>query len=194
MTFSVPGFTVRNATPGDRDEVLALTAHTWEDGEYIHWVYNDWVADTDGRFLVALDHGTGRIAAIDKSELPSPTEAWFEGLRVHPDFRGRGLAGGLQTFMIGEARRLGATVIRMMTLADNFAVHRMAYRDGFKALFVVRHWLWKGQPAPSLSAPGSPMIELRPSTPAEAEVLYNLVVEFPSAETCGIDSHVDRST
>src|SRR5437868_12964361 len=112
-------FVFRDALGSDRGEVLALTANTWEDGDYIQWVYDDWVGDAMGRFLVAVESASERVAAIDKLSFLSPTEAWFEGLRVHPDYRGRGLASSLQRYMIGEARRLGAETVRFVTVVDN---------------------------------------------------------------------------
>src|SRR5437762_1260753 len=115
--FSAEEYTYRDVRPEDKAEILALTAHTWEFGDYIQYVFDDWLADTTGRFLVAQEQPSGRIVAIDKLSMLSPTEAWFEGLRVHPDFRGRGLAGRLQKYMIGEAARLGAQAVRLTTLA-----------------------------------------------------------------------------
>ena len=49
----------RDARPEDKAEVLALTAHTWEFGDYIQYVFDDWLADPQGRFLVAEEQASG---------------------------------------------------------------------------------------------------------------------------------------
>src|SRR5688500_5329896 len=87
----LPGFRVRDIRESDRAEVLAMTANTWSFGDYIKWVFDDWLADGRGRFLAAEHIETGRLAAIDKFTFLSAREAWFEGLRVASEFRGHGL-------------------------------------------------------------------------------------------------------
>ena len=162
------GFTYRDARPSDRDEVLAFTANTWEHGDYISFVYDDWLADTSGRFLVIEDEQTGRIAAIDKLTMLSPREAWFEGLRVREEFRGRGLATHVQRYMIGEARRVGARTVRFITRTGNTPIHLAGYRDGFRQIAMVRGFVWK---SPQGIA-GNETYDLRRATPAEAPRLY----------------------
>ena len=160
-------FHIRSATPDDKAEVLEFTRNTWDHGDYIQWVYDLWMSDEAGRFLVAVDRPSGRIAAIDKLSVRRPGEAWFEGLRVHPDFRGRGLSGTLQLYMIDEAHRLGARVIRFLTLVNNVAVHRIAYRDGFSMRFVVRNWDLSPGDSTEVS-----VTRLRPAYPREAPELF----------------------
>jgi GNAT superfamily N-acetyltransferase len=179
-------FVFRDALPSDREEVLALTANTWEGGDYIHWVFDEWVADTSGRFLVAVDATLGSIAAIDKLSFYTPGEAWFEGLRVHPAYRGRGLAASLQTYMIGEARRLGGRVVRFLTAVNNSTVHRKAYRDGFRARFVVRQFKWSpiGDKSPG-AVSVSDAWALRPATSAEATLLFDWWTRSSSWDATG---------
>lgn len=164
-------FTFRDVQAADRDAVLALTANTWEGGDYIHLVFDDWLADTQGRFLVVEDNSTGNIVAIDKLSFFSPTEGWFEGIRVHPDYRGRGLASRIQQYMIGEARRMGARSLRFLTSAENLAIHRNAFRDGFRARFTVRHVRWR-VPAES-DGQEAPQGILRRASVEEALLLYD---------------------
>ena len=162
------GFTYRDALPTDRDEVLAFTANTWEHGDYISFVYDDWQADTTGRFLVIEDEKSGRIAGIDKLTMLSPREAWFEGLRIRDEYRGRGLATHVQRHMISEARRLGARTVRFITRVDNTPIHLAGYRDGFRQIAMVRGFVWKDEEG---IAPGE-SYDLRRATPAEAPRLY----------------------
>lgn len=179
----MPDFVFRDARPEDRDEVLAFTAGTWQGGDYIPWVFDDWLNDHAGRFLVAVDSGSGKIAAIDKLSFLSPDEAWFEGLRVHPDFRGQGLAARLEKLMLDQARSRGAEVVRFLTLVDNRPVHRNGYRHGFAMRFVTRHWKWEREghaASVQLSAPG-----MREATPDEAALLYDWWLRTPSFHGTG---------
>ncbi len=167
------GFIIRNARSEDKEQALAFTAHTWDFGDYIQYVYDEWLDDKAGLFLVAEEKKSGRLAAVDKLTILSPTEAWFEGLRVNPAFRGRGLAGELQQHMIGEARHLGAQTVRLLTLLSNQAVHRNAYRDGFSRLFTVRFWKWR-EPgiAGAQASDRNTATELRGATTEEAPLLF----------------------
>ncbi len=180
-------FFFRDIAPNDKDEVLALAALTWNGGDYIHWVFDGWVSDTSGRFLAAVERETGRLAGIDKLSFLSTTEAWFEGLRVHPDFQGRGLATQMQTYMIGEARRLGALTVRFLTNTGNTSVHRKAYRDGFTARFVARHWRWlASEEAPqAANTESSSQFDLRAATPDQAPLLYEWWKRSPSWRATG---------
>ena len=170
----------RDVRPEDKAEVLAFTAHTWEFGDDIQYVFDDWLADTTGRFLVAQEQTSHRIVAIDKLTMLSPTEAWFEGLRVHPDFRGRGLAGRLQKYMLAEAARLGAQAVRLTTLATNTPVHLACYRDGFTLKAIFRFWKWE-ENKPEYSSPDR-RTRLRPSLchPAGSRYPLRLVASLVS--------------
>ncbi|MEO8286800.1 MAG: GNAT family N-acetyltransferase [Chloroflexota bacterium] len=179
-------FVYRDVTPDDKPQVLAFTASTWEHGDYIDQVFDDWLADPDGRFLAAEERSTGIVAAIDKLTMLSPTEAWFEGLRVNPAFRGRGLASTLQRFMIGEAAQLRARSVRLLTLITNLPIHKAAYRDGFTLVGIVRFWKWdqaSTQPAPEPQADAFP---LRHAAPDEANALYEWWRRASAFQTAGL--------
>jgi GNAT superfamily N-acetyltransferase len=168
-------FIFRDALPEDREEIMALADAASEGGDYVHWVFERWVSDPGGRFLAVVDAESGRIAAIDKLTMLSPREGWFEGLRVHPDFRGRGLYTQIERHMIREARRLGARVIRFLTRTDNYPVHRNAFRHGFDMRLVVRGWTWSSPDETSSKSPlteQSETVPLRPASQDEASILY----------------------
>ena len=178
-------FIYRDARPEDRDEVLAFTAHTWEHGDYISFVYDDWQADPMGRFLVIEDRATGRIAGIDKLTMLSPHEAWFEGLRIREEYRGRGLATHVQRYMIGEARRLGARTIRFITRVGNTPIHLAGYRDGFVQTALVRGFAWHDGADANIE-PDSDLYSLRRATPAEAPRLYQWWRRSSAYRTAGL--------
>src|SRR5579885_1117226 len=102
---------VRPARPEDRDIVLAFCANTWEWGDYIENVWDNWLNDPNGVLLVAtVDE---RPAGISHMLMVSETDAWFEGLRVDPQFRRQGLAKALNNVAVAEAIRRGARYARL---------------------------------------------------------------------------------
>ncbi len=60
--------------------------------------------------------------------------AWLEGVRVHPSYRGQGLAGRLNKALTRYMSREGATVARLCTGSSNLASRRHLDKTGFKLL------------------------------------------------------------
>ncbi|HEX9057631.1 MAG TPA: GNAT family N-acetyltransferase [Ktedonobacterales bacterium] len=120
---------VRPARPGDRDAVLAFCAHTWSDGDYIEYVWDDWLADDRGVLLVGLLDG--QPVAINHLQMVSDDEAWLEGMRVDPRYRREGFGRILTSRTLVAARERGASVARLITSSDNLASQGMITRFGF---------------------------------------------------------------
>ncbi|MBP7689108.1 MAG: GNAT family N-acetyltransferase [Thermoflexales bacterium] len=122
----------RPVVPADKDRVLAFTAHTWGagEGDYIHDVFDEWLADSAGEFTAAvLD---AQVVAIAKLTDLGDGEWWFEGLRVDPDFRRRGIASALNRYHVELARRLGGKVMRYMTGGENVGSQTIGAQAGFQ--------------------------------------------------------------
>lgn len=110
---------IRAARPEDRDAVLAFCAHTWEWGDYIERVWDEWLHDPKGQMFVATVDG--QPVAVAHLRMLSATEAWLEGMRVDPAYRRQGLATALDNAMLAEAMRRGAKVARLITESTNTA-------------------------------------------------------------------------
>jgi GNAT superfamily N-acetyltransferase len=108
---------VRPANSQDRDTVLEFCAHTWEWGDYIEHVWDDWLHNPNGRLFVATVDG--QPAGLINMRMLSATEAWLEGLRVAPAYRNHGLARELYLVAQAEAMNRGATVARQTVEAKN---------------------------------------------------------------------------
>jgi ribosomal protein S18 acetylase RimI-like enzyme len=123
---------LRPVEPADKDRILAFTAHTWgvDEGDYIQEVFDDWLADPSGEFTAALIED--QVVAIAKLTDLGNGEWWFEGLRVDPDFRRRGIASALNRYHVNLARRLGGKVIRYMTGGENVGSQAIGARVGFQ--------------------------------------------------------------
>ncbi len=111
---------VRPATHDDFDAVAAFTEDTWADrghGDYIPRVYHDWIEKDDAATLLA-DAGD-EVAGIAQAVLLSEHEAWCQGMRVNPAFRGEGVSVLVNDALFEWARDRGATVARNMVFSWN---------------------------------------------------------------------------
>jgi GNAT superfamily N-acetyltransferase len=131
---------VRPARPDDYEAVAAFTAETWADrggSDYIPDVYREWIADDDGEtrqtFVADLgsDPPTADLGGIVQVTTLSPYEAWAQGLRVNPEYRGCGLAKRLTDVTFSFARDAGATVLRNMIFSWNVASLGLARETGY---------------------------------------------------------------
>jgi GNAT superfamily N-acetyltransferase len=127
---------VRPTQPSDRDAVFAFCAHIWEGHDYVPSVWDEWLNDSQGIFLTALQDGVP--VAVARAYFPAPDEAWLEGMRVDPEHRSAGIATALFEVQVEESRRRGARVARLMTVGDNFPVHRMCAKLGFDLVLRLR--------------------------------------------------------
>lgn len=140
---------LRPAQPQDEKAVTALSAYIWEGEDYVPHCFADWVRDRRGQFTVAYD-GDQLVAFNKLSEL-RPGEWWLEGLRVHPDHRGRGLARLLHDNAVALAEERGEGVLRFATSSENPAVHKLAESTGFRLLS--RHLRARAEPETSPEPP-----------------------------------------
>jgi GNAT superfamily N-acetyltransferase len=108
---------VRPARPEDREAVLAFCSNTWEWGDYIAHVWDEWLRDPAGLLLVAtVDEQPAGVAHLD---MLTAQDAWLEGLRVDPHYRHQGLARALYEALQLEAMRRGATRARLAVESTN---------------------------------------------------------------------------
>jgi len=142
---------VRPARPEDREEVLAFCAHTWEDGDYIGQVFDQWLHDESGDLLVAISGG--RPVGLVHIQMLSADEAWLEGIRVDPTVRRQGIGRLLLSRALAAAHERGAGVARLFTDSDNIGSQELVTKrfDFLRVAEVVRY---SGKAAPESSQEG----------------------------------------
>ena len=124
---------IRLALEADRAGVEALCTHIWDGHDYLPILFTDWLADPSGELYVATRDaaddsqiiGTGKITCF------GPGDWWFEGLRVHPDFRNQGIGRSLIRYGIRRAEALGSGSLRFATAQSNRTMHKLAAQAGF---------------------------------------------------------------
>lgn len=117
---------VRSAHAEDKDTVLAFCQNTWDWGDYIDRVWDDWLVDPQGKLFIAVTDG--QPSGVTHLRMLNATDAWLEGLRVDPNYRQQGIATLLHVAMVEEAIRRGATNARLATESTNTgSIHIMGH-------------------------------------------------------------------
>jgi ribosomal protein S18 acetylase RimI-like enzyme len=124
---------IRRLRFSDRDDVLEISSHVWEGHDYVPSVFEQWLKDRNSYFCgVEVD---SRVVAFGNLRLiENKRTGWMEGLRVHPDFRGRGYANDLTRFLVRKGEKLRADRLRYTTGENNVASLKLASNAGFSRL------------------------------------------------------------
>jgi GNAT superfamily N-acetyltransferase len=157
----VEDLTIRLAEARDKAAVLAFCAHTWDWGDYISEVWDEWLADSSGRLLVAILDD--RPVAVEHMQMVAPGECWLEGMRVDPTVRGQGISRQLNEQAMREARGMGATIARLATRFDNVVAQRALDSGGFRQVGTYIHYT---APAEQLRGAPLPMVADEKELPA----------------------------
>ena len=123
---------VRLAKPSDKQPVLDFTRNTWENGDYIHLVWDIWLNDKRGALYVADLNGEP-VGILRARYLPD-NSVWLEGLRVHPNHRRKGIAQILNREVIKKSIEKGYRVFRGAIFEWNKPSMNLADKLGFKIL------------------------------------------------------------
>jgi RimJ/RimL family protein N-acetyltransferase len=129
---ALDALTFRSVRPEDKARVIAFTYNTWGDDEddYIKDVFDEWLIDPRGEFTAAVLEG--QVVGIAKLTDMGDDEWWFEGLRIDPAYRRRGLASEFNRYHVALAQQLGGKVIRYMTGGSNVGSQAIGARAGFR--------------------------------------------------------------
>ncbi len=119
----------RPVRPADKDQAFSFLRRIWEGEDYLPEVWDEWLADPRGLFVAA--ELEGRVVGLGRLTDLGEGESWLEGLRVHPDLQGRGIATHLHEYLLERWRASPATVVRLATASTREAVHRLCQRTGF---------------------------------------------------------------
>jgi N-acetylglutamate synthase-like GNAT family acetyltransferase len=141
---------IRKLRSSDRDDVMEISRHVWEGHDYLPSVFESWLKDENSHFYgVEQD---GRIVAVANLRLlEGGRTGWMEGLRVHPDYRGKGYANEMTRFLVRKAEDLNIERLRYTTGDNNAASLRLASMAGFQRLLEKTvFWCVKPKRVPAL--------------------------------------------
>ena len=148
--------TLRRAREDDYEDVVSVVEGVWKDREtadYIPEVFRDWVR-TDGpsqRTVVAEVDGT--VVGLCQAVLVTDSEAYVQGIRVHPNHRGAGHGLAMLDDLFEWAGDRGATVARGMVFSWNDAGLGQAVAAGLEPESAFR---W-ARPTPADATPSMPV-------------------------------------
>jgi len=121
---------VREARPSDKEPLMGFIKDIWEGHDYVPYVWDDWMKDKDSKVLVVL--ADGKQVGMNHVRFLEDGSAWFEGARVHPDFRGLGMASALGEKSMQIACGRGVNVFRLTSGTWNKQAHRQIARMRFR--------------------------------------------------------------
>ena len=120
---------MRPARPSDKAPLMSFIKDVWSGHDYIPKVWDDWLTDPRGRmFVVEVD---GVPVGMNRVRFLEDGSAWFEGARVHPNFRGEGLGSMLGENSMKLAKSKGIGVFRLTSGSRNRPAHRQIARIRF---------------------------------------------------------------
>lgn len=122
--------TIRPAAPSDREQAFAISAQIWDGDDYIRDVWDAWLAEATGLFAMAMLRG--RVTGFAKITRYGPGEWWLQGLRVDPEYRGRGIARALHDHLIAFAGQAGPGMLRYVTGGNNLGSQHIGLTSGFQ--------------------------------------------------------------
>ncbi len=122
----------RPALPKDTADILEITRTIWDGEDYVPAVWSEWLEDYQG--LLAVAERGGQVVGTGKLTLFSPRDWWLEGLRVHPELQGQGIAAHLHDYLLDYWLRAGQGTLRLATASFRLAVQHLAERSGFNKL------------------------------------------------------------
>jgi GNAT superfamily N-acetyltransferase len=139
---------IRPATAADQAAVFAFCATTWDDGDYIEEVWDDWLNHPYSDLLVGLlnEQPVGLVHVTVEE-----ADGWLEGLRVAREVRGRGLSHQLLRGGIDAARARGAKVLRLLTERSNTNMAAILPQHGFEHCFTAAWYSALASDGPALN-------------------------------------------
>ena len=122
-------FRIRPARAEDKGPLMSFIKDVWGGHDYIPEVWDDWLGDPTGKMFVVEVGGVP--VGMNHLKFLEDGSAWFEGVRVHPDYRGRGLASMLGENSMKIARDKGVDIFRLTSGSHNKIAHRQIARINF---------------------------------------------------------------
>ncbi|MFB6197905.1 MAG: N-acetyltransferase family protein, partial [Halobacteriaceae archaeon] len=175
---------IRQAELDDHEDVVGFTQDTWDGGDYIPRVFKDWV-ESDGprqRTLVAdLD---GEVIGVMQMSRVSDYEAWAQGMRMNPEYRGLGISTQLSFGGFRWARDQGARIARNMVFSWNIMGLGQSRAVGFEP---VAEFRW-AEPEPDGEA------SLNASVTTDPDAAYGYWIHSTARERLsGLALHAEES-
>ena len=179
---------VREAKPSDKKPLMDFVTKTWGGHDYVPSVWDEWLRDKGGKmFVVEVD---GKLVGMNRVRLLKDGTGWLEGVRIHPDFRGKGLASLLGEKSMKYASNLGVSTFRLTSSSRNRAARRQVAKMGFSE--VARFDVFRARTKSSLLRGGG-VDRLSPSDLSKALRMIRGSEEYRAGKGVYWDAFVTRA-
>jgi N-acetylglutamate synthase-like GNAT family acetyltransferase len=131
------GFTMNKIRPlreSDRDDILEIAKHTWDGHDYLPYSFDAWLKDKNSH-TAAIEQKGHVIALANLRVIENGRTGWMEGLRVHPDHRGKGFANTLTNHVVQTAIDLRLERIRYTSATVNVESLHLGEKVGMERKF-----------------------------------------------------------
>lgn len=157
---------IRPARAEDKNAIVAFCQNTFSWGDYIPDVWDDWLVGSNGKMFVGTVDGR-RVGMVHVAFLEDGA-AWMEGMRVHPDFRRRGIGSAMDAAARLYARERGRRIARLATGITNRAAQKTLATQGYERIAQFNEWTTK--PA-SRGASRCAPTDARVAAPCDADTI-----------------------
>lgn len=113
----------------DKEYVFKWLRHIWGERDYIPHIWDRWMEEGD---LLAVYDDDKAIAIWHIKWIGD--YAWFEGMRVKPEYQGIGIAKMANKYSINLARNKGCKQALLATMINNKPAQRSLESVGFKKI------------------------------------------------------------
>jgi len=119
----------RPALARDHVDIIEFCKGIWDGNDIVPQAWGRWFKDPNG-LLVTAEHN-GHAIGCAKISLLSDGQWWFEGFRVDPKYQGKKVGFHIYKYLTNWWLENGDGAIRLMTDAENFAVHHLSSKLGY---------------------------------------------------------------
>jgi N-acetylglutamate synthase-like GNAT family acetyltransferase len=133
---------IREFRDEDVPELLDIAKTTWEGHDHLPGMLKHWMSDSNcNPFVMEID---GKVVSVANLKvMDQGNTGWMEGLRVHPEFRERGLAARMTDHIVKVAMEKKIPKIRLVTATENPAPRKLAESVGM-SIIAQYSVFWKG--------------------------------------------------
>ncbi|HWQ83852.1 MAG TPA: GNAT family N-acetyltransferase [Anaerolineales bacterium] len=124
-----PILVCRPALAQDTPAMWEITRTTFDGHDYVPHEWDQWLREASG-CLAVVELG-GKVVGLARLTRFGERDWWNQALRVHPDFRGQGVASHLNKYLFERWMQIGSGTLRFTTTADRYPVQHLAEQTGF---------------------------------------------------------------
>ncbi|MGM0641555.1 MAG: GNAT family N-acetyltransferase [Thermotogota bacterium] len=134
---------LRKAQIKDKRDITEISNSTWEGHDYLKNIFEKWVNEKNSDFSV-LEKDEKVIGTIKLTYLQDK-EYWLEGLRIHPDYQGKGYAKYLTEEYLKKIKSFDFNLVSMATFYTSRSVD-IVKKYGFYLLNSLKIYRIENQP------------------------------------------------